>query len=210
MTHFTTADSKTVLAAALNELRERLGQEPVKATSFSKDALLTKIADAREELVDRGVDLEEEEDKKYEAAEGKTDEKEPACPLCKEADPSDITAAGIEGTFLGDSCGLCHKCGKTFNLFTGEEIVEAKTSGSKKRRILNPQTKIDAKTAAAMKVGVKVEYERNARLWNLYLPISTGVNGSSTLLKSMSSKEFAQFSTAEFEALCVSLVKKAK
>lgn len=112
------------------------------------------------------------------------------CPLCN-GDPSYQTAAGEEGTFLGDSCNFCHKCGKAYNILTGEEVEIATPGSGKKRRILNPQPKIDAKTDACAEQGIEVFYVRADRMW----AFTDNVTGK--LLLSMTSRQFAGYSPKE-------------
>ena len=90
------------------------------------------------------------------------------CPFC-DAKDSDMTPAGPDGTFLGDSVLLCHKCGKAHNIFSG---VEVSLPGSRKSRKppLNPQYKINAKVAAVESVGGTLTYDKSSRLWALQLP----------------------------------------
>lgn len=119
---------------------------------------------------------------------------EGACPLCG-GDPSNQTAAGAEGTFLGDSCQFCHECGKTYSCLDGQEVdVPAEKGASKKRRILNPQVKINAKTEACAVEGIEVFYSKPTRLW----VISDNLSGK--VLTSMDSRQFAQYTPAELVA----------
>lgn len=108
---------------------------------------------------------------------------DPACPFC-DAEAYDMTPAGPEGTFLGDSVLLCHKCKKAHNIFSG---VEVSLPGSRKSRKapLNPQYKIDAKVAAVESVGGTLTYDKATRLWALQLP-----EHKTPLL--MTSQEFSQ------------------
>jgi hypothetical protein len=130
-----------------------------------------------------------EEEKTDESAESRL--ARGACPFCG-GDPANQTAAGEEGTFLGDSCNYCHDCDKTYNSITG---VEVPTRDMKKRRILNPQAKIDAKEAALLEAGFGLTYDRNARLWTV------GSNREGELvLWNMTSKQFAEFSPKEIVA----------
>lgn len=90
------------------------------------------------------------------------------CPFC-DAENSDMTPAGPEGTFLGDSVLLCHKCGKAHNIFSKVEV--SLPEGRKSRKSpLNPQYKIDAKVAAVEAVGGTLTYDKTSRLWALQLP----------------------------------------
>lgn len=119
---------------------------------------------------------------------------EGACPLCG-GDPSSQTAAGAEGTFLGDSCQFCHECGKTYSCLDGSEVdVPADKGPSKKRRILNPQNKINAKTEACAAEGIEVFYNKPTRLWM----VSDNLTGK--ILTSMDSRQFAQYNPAELVA----------
>ena len=90
------------------------------------------------------------------------------CPFC-DAENSDMTPTGPEGTFLGDSVLLCHKCEKAHNIFSG---VEVNLPGSRKSRKspLNPQYKIDAKVAAVESAGGTLTYDKASRFWALQLP----------------------------------------
>lgn len=92
----------------------------------------------------------------------------PACPFC-DAEASDMTPAGPEGTFLGDSVLLCHKCGKAHNVFSGVEVSLPKGRKSRKAP-LNPQYKINAKVAAVEAAGGTLTYDKATRLWALQLP----------------------------------------
>ena len=91
-----------------------------------------------------------------------------ACPFC-DAEASDMTAAGPEGTFLGDSVLLCHKCGKAHNIFSGVEVNLPKGRKSRKAPI-NPQYKINKKVAAVEAAGGTLTYDKSTRLWALQLP----------------------------------------
>lgn len=113
------------------------------------------------------------------------------CPLCG-GDPSSQTAAGEEGTFLGDSCNFCHDCGKTYNHITG---VEVPTRDTKKRRILNPQAKINAKEEALAAADFALTYDRNARLWTV-----ASTRKGEALLWNLTSRQFAEFTPAEIVA----------
>lgn len=113
------------------------------------------------------------------------------CPLCG-GDPANQTAAGEEGTFLGDSCNYCHTCDKTYNSITG---VEVPTRDVKKRRILNPQGKIDAKEEALATANFSLTYDRNSRLWTVASKVETEKN-----LWNMTSKQFAEFGPKEIVA----------
>lgn len=86
------------------------------------------------------------------------------CPLCGGAETAQ-TSAGEEGSFLG-ACNTCTACGKTYSCITGVEVEVTKLSG-KKRKILNPQTKINAKNDALIKVGLSQSYDRVTRLWTI-------------------------------------------
>lgn len=115
------------------------------------------------------------------------------CPLCG-ADASSQTAAGVEGTFLGDTCNFCHECGKTYNCITGEEVNVPTEGKSKKRRILNPQVKIDAKVEACAKEGIEVFYDKTARLWTFT------DNQTGGLILHMPSRHFSEFTPTELAA----------
>jgi hypothetical protein len=114
-----------------------------------------------------------------------TPETSDGCPFCK-ASASAITAAGEEGTFLGDSVGLCHECGEAFNRWSKEKVELPKSKGGKGkgRRLLNPQHKIDAKTKAVEAVGGTLEYRQEGRAWVMSLPNQAPVV--------MNSQEFAR------------------
>src|SRR5690606_4206353 len=92
----------------------------------------------------------------------------PICPFCG-AGASDLEPAGAEGTFLGDSVLLCHKCGKAHNIFSGVEVSLPKGRKSRKAPI-NPQYKINAKVAAVEAAGGTLTYDKSTRLWALQLP----------------------------------------
>jgi len=92
----------------------------------------------------------------------------PVCPFC-DAEASDMTPAGPEGTFLGDSVLLCHKCEKAHNVFSGVEVSLPKGRKSRKAP-LNPQYKINAKVAAVEAAGGTLTYDKSTRLWALQLP----------------------------------------
>lgn len=105
-----------------------------------------------------------------------------ACPFC-DAEHSDLTPAGDEGTFLGDSVLLCHRCGRAHNIFSGVE-VSLPRSRKPRRAPLNPQYKINAKVAAVEAAGGTLTYDKSTRLWALELP-----NKPSIL---MTSQEFSR------------------
>lgn len=113
------------------------------------------------------------------------------CPLCG-GDPSSQTAAGEEGTFLGDSCNFCHECNKTYNHITG---VEVPTRDQKKRRILNPQAKIDAKEEALAASELSLTYDRTTRLWTV-----ASTRKGEVLLWNLTSRQFSEFTPAEIVA----------
>lgn len=117
---------------------------------------------------------------------GEESQADSACPFC-DAEAYDLTPAGPEGTFLGDSVLLCHKCEKAHNIFSGVEVsLSESRKGRKARRApLNPQYKIDAKVAAVEAAGGTLTYDKTTRLWALELP-----NKPSVL---MTSKEFSLF-----------------
>jgi len=117
------------------------------------------------------------------------DKPEGSCPLCG-GDPANQTAAGAEGTFLGEACQFCHDCGKTYNTFTGEE-VPADAPATKKRRIINPQSKIDAKTDALAAIGITLFYDRPQRIWTMTN------TATAALVLHLSSRDFALYSTKE-------------
>lgn len=109
------------------------------------------------------------------------------CPFC-EGDPANQTAAGEDGTFLGDSARTCHECGKSYNAHTGEEVIVPGEGKSKKRRIMNPQGKINAKMDALAKESIDAAYDRTSRLW---------VFERGFFSSSMTSKEFSAYTPAE-------------
>lgn len=135
----------------------------------------------QEQLVD------ESQAEESQAEESQAEEQQnAACPFC-DAEAYDLTPAGPEGTFLGDSVLLCHKCEKAHNIFSGVEVsLSESRKGRKSRRApLNPQYKIDAKVAAVEAAGGTLTYDKTTRLWALELP-----NKPSVL---MTSKEFSLF-----------------
>lgn len=175
MTNTRTTDLATLstdeLVAAYNETFGKA----IKKGSYTRTKMIEALEAAR---------TEDEEDLIGEAP--KTDEGTPgACPFCN-GDPGNQTAAGEDGTFLGDYCAYCHECGKTYNRITGEEVEE--TPKSKKRKILNPQPKINAKTDAAVEAGAELTYERETRTWFL-------MKGNKTLGQ-WTSRQFAEITPA--------------
>ena len=87
------------------------------------------------------------------------------CPLCQAE--ADQVQAGPEGSYLG-ACRTCAACGKTYNVFSKEEVKMAKEKSETKRSApLNPQYKINAKIAAAEAAGGKLIYQREGRTWLL-------------------------------------------
>lgn len=134
------------------------------------------------------------------------DEADGSCPLCG-GDPSSQTAAGAEGTFLGDDCCFCHECERTWNHHNRKEVEVNLQGSSKKRRILNPQVKINAKVEACEAVGIRVEYNKPTRLWVASVPGE--VEGVRTVIAGMDSRTFAQYSPAELSAYLVSRAAKA-
>ena len=123
-----------------------------------------------------------------------------SCPLCG-GEPCSQTAAGAEGTFLGDDCCFCHECGKTWNHHNRKEVEVNLQGSSKKRRILNPQVKINAKVEACEAVGIRVEYNKPTRLWVASVPWE--VEGVRTVIIGMDSRTFAQYSPAELSSYLV-------
>lgn len=120
-----------------------------------------------------------------------------ACPFCG-GDPANQTAAGVEGTFLGDACNECHDCGKTYHSISGEE-VPASAKGSKKRRLVNPQGKINAKVDALKAEGFSIEYQRPLRAWEV-----TSDRENELGIFQITSREFAEYKPAELVALAAS------
>ena len=120
-----------------------------------------------------------------------------ACPLC-EGDPANQTSCGEEGTFLGDSVNHCHGCDQTYNRFTGEPV---EIGTPKKRRILNPQVKIDEKVELCRKEGIEIFYSKPDRLW----VFADNTDGNQFL--SMKSRQFAEYSAKE---LAIHAAKKLK
>lgn len=112
------------------------------------------------------------------------------CPLCGGV-PENQTSAGPEGTFLGDSCVFCHSCGGTWSVYNGER-VEVKENGTpKKRRIINPQSKINAKVEACRTQKISAYYDKPTRLWT-FVDLETGV-----LLLNLDSRTFSEYSPKE-------------
>lgn len=174
----------------LNELRVKNGKAPLKDGKAGKGKLLAQLEKEKEALPAEAPSVE-------------TLLKAGRCPFCS-GDASSQTAAGAEGTFLGDSCNMCHECGKSYNIYTGEEIhlPERKT---KKRVVLNPQSKIDAKVEALHEIGAEVHYDRPSRLWHF----STRAG----IFFSMSSRQFSEYSPeelAKYAALNLGLAEKSK
>lgn len=121
-----------------------------------------------------------------------------ACPFCG-GDPSNQTPAGEEGTFLGDFCNECHECGKIYNAISEEEVEGLPETASKKRKILNPQNKINAKTEACAKEGIEVFYDKSARTW----AFADNTNGM--IFIEMTSRQFSGYSPKELAAYAVKI-----
>lgn len=83
------------------------------------------------------------------------------CPLC--GSEAEQTSAGEEGSFLG-ACRTCSDCGKTYNAITGKELVDNPAENGK-RKPLNPQYKIVAKTEALEAAGGKLTFDKASRQW---------------------------------------------
>lgn len=175
----------------------------VKVGSYTRGKLIAAL-EAQAQIEEIEFEAGSNEQTPYPAPASEADETEAekierlldegACPLCG-GDPANQTAAGAEGTFLGDSCQFCHECGKTYSCLDGQEVdVPAEKGASKKRRILNPQVKINAKTEACAVEGVEVFYSKPTRLWVF------SDNLSGTVLTSMPSRQFAQYTPAELVA----------
>lgn len=90
------------------------------------------------------------------------------CPFC-DAENSDMTPAGPEGTFLGDSVLLCHQCEKAHNIFSKVEVSLSESRKARKAP-LNPQYKINAKVAAVESAEGTLTFDKSSRLWALQLP----------------------------------------
>lgn len=86
----------------------------------------------------------------------------PHCPSCgSTADPE---AQGEAGTFSA-GIGRCPDCEHTFNLFTREPV---EIGSKKKRRLLNPQHKINAKKDKMKEYGVEIKYDRTTKEWTFH------------------------------------------
>ena len=90
------------------------------------------------------------------------------CPFCH-APAADQTAAGPDGTYLGDCCNLCHHCYKAYTRLTKVEVQLGK-SGKGKRAPINPQYKIDAKVRVVEAAGGRLTYNKATRYWVLSMP----------------------------------------
>lgn len=95
------------------------------------------------------------------ATEGEAKE---TCPLC--GSDAEQVVAGPEGSFLG-SAKTCPDCGKTWNVFSRQEVAMVAQPEKGKRVPLNPQYKINEKIDAVTKAGGKLFYDRPARQWVL-------------------------------------------
>lgn len=191
----------TDLIKTLNELRIASGLEPLQESTAKKmgraklEAAIEKLSSTEPKTVET-------------PAEPKADD----VPETLEArlaagyspwggDPSNQTAAGADGTFLGDSCNLCHETGRAYNRFTGEEVDLPSSKTGKKRRVLNPQSKIDAKVEALTDVGIKVSYDRPARLWRFAVGKKT---------TQLTSREFSEYTPDELAAHIAGILKPGK
>lgn len=116
------------------------------------------------------------------------------CPFCGAEHSSQTAASAVEGTFLGDACNFCHECGKTYNHITGEEVPVGSNGNPKKRRILNPQSKINAKVDGVKALGLEIFYDRPARLWSITDPEGQ-IDGIY-----LASRDFSEFTPSELQA----------
>jgi hypothetical protein len=96
---------------------------------------------------------------------------EPAAEEASAEEPVDFTTdafepAGEAGTFLGDSAVREKETGHIFNKFTGERLptAEKKPAGGK-RKMLNPQYKINQKKDAVQAVGGDLQFDKSDRMW---------------------------------------------
>ncbi|HVJ71216.1 MAG TPA: hypothetical protein VM531_06880, partial [Sphingomicrobium sp.] len=86
------------------------------------------------------------------------------------------------GEFLG-AAKTCSACNRTYNVHSREEITMPTPTAKGKRKPLNPQYKIDAKTAAVKDAGGKLTFDRESRQWVLHLKGKDPIR--------MTAKEFA-------------------
>ena len=141
------------------------------------------------ELQDEGMVLVRVEDGQTWVIKDITPEDPADCPACGTAGDPAATHPRLEG------CLVCTHCGVVFNEFTGEKVEEApvaEPTAKKKRAILNPQPKIDAKVAAAAKAGFSLDYDRNSRLW-----WAAPEEWTAEPLVTMNSRDFAAYGPAD-------------
>ena len=137
----------------------------IKPGSYTKARLIEMIKDHEDNLARVDALIEDDvADYPQEAYEAEATPAEGSCPLCG-GDPANQTAAGAEGTFLGDNVQVCHECGKAYSIHSGEEVEEIEPPKSKKRRLLNPQPVIDKKTKLLDEAGFTLYYDRPTRTW---------------------------------------------
>lgn len=102
------------------------------------------------------------------------------CPLCGSS--AEQVVAGEEGSFLG-ACRTCTDCGETYNAFTGK-VLPANPAEKAKRKLLNPQYKIEAKAAALEATGGKLSFDKASRQW-------MATKGDGTILR-LTAKQFSE------------------
>lgn len=85
----------------------------------------------------------------------------PTCPLC--GSKAEQKPAGEEGSFLG-GCATCSSCGETYNVATGKHLPVDPTKKAK-RKLMNPQYKIDAKVKAVQENGGTLSFDKASRQW---------------------------------------------
>lgn len=185
---------------AVNAARAKNGKPPLKDAKAGKAKLLAALAKEEAAHAEAAPEAPVQAEAPTETPEALL--KAGRCPHCG-GDAANQTAAGAEGTFLGDACNECHDCGKVYNSITGEEI-HLPARKTKKRVVLNPQSKIDAKVDALHDVGVEVTYDRPARLWRL----STRA-GVSFALTSRQFSEYTPEELAKHATLTLGLQEKA-
>lgn len=134
----------------------------VKPTSYTKKVFIQKIEAASDE-----APTPVETDPAEEPSVPEVDESiDVPCPKCDFVGGlEDFELLGAVGTPLG-ACGTCPECKTSFNLMTGTPVETPKAAG--KRKILNPQPVINAKTSfLAEKVEAILFYDREERLWTI-------------------------------------------
>jgi hypothetical protein len=160
---------KQLMGLSESRIRELLKKEPGVQSTDERPAKFFIIPEDQAPAEDLDLDLGETDPNDEEPTDAEINDliaDGSACPLCRS--DATQTQAGPEGTYLG-ACQTCSACGKTYNIYSKEEIATPIKSEKVKRKPLNPQYKIAEKTDIVHKEGGTLFFDRNIRKWVLVL-----------------------------------------